>query len=71
MIKQFKNVVWQEGKYFVAQCLNIDISSFGESKEEALKNLQEATELYLEDADQKSIAEVTSPEIISSTLNYA
>ncbi len=39
MKTEFKNVVWKEGDYFVAQCLNIDISSFGESKDEALKNL--------------------------------
>lgn len=41
-----KKVVWKEGKYFVAQCLNVDISSFGKTKEAALKNLDEAIELY-------------------------
>lgn len=45
----FENVVWKEGKYYVAQCLNIDISSFGESRDEALSNLDEAINLYLED----------------------
>ena len=51
MMKTVKinNVVWKEGNYFVAQCLNIDISSFGNTKEEALANLQEALELYFED----------------------
>lgn len=44
-----ENVVWKEGKYYVAQCLNIDISSFGESREEAVANLDEAINLYLED----------------------
>ena len=44
-----KNVVWKEGKHYVAQCLNVDISSFGNSKKEALKNLDEALELYFED----------------------
>jgi predicted RNase H-like HicB family nuclease len=43
-----ENVVWKEGKYFVAQCLNIDISSFGDTREEALTNLDEAINLYLE-----------------------
>ena len=37
-----QNIVWQEGKHFVAQCLNVEVSSFGESKEEALTNLTEA-----------------------------
>ena len=24
---QLKNVVWKEGKYFVAQCLKVEVSS--------------------------------------------
>ena len=50
-----ENVVWKEGKYFVAQCLNVNVSIFGETKEEALYNLNEALELYFEDIDVKSI----------------
>ena len=50
-----KNIVWQEDKFFVAQCLNVDVSSFGSSKEDALKNLDEALELYFEDADMSTI----------------
>lgn len=57
------NIVWKEGKYFVAQCLNIDVSSFGKSYEEALKNLQEAIELYLEDAPKGSINKIEMPSI--------
>ena len=66
-----KHIVWRDGKYYVAQCLNIDVNSFGETKEEALKNLQEAIELYLEDADDKSIQEVEQPEIVSSNFEHA
>ena len=47
-----QNVVWKEGKFYVAQCLNIDVSSFGESKEEALSNLDEALNLYFEDKER-------------------
>lgn len=46
----YQSVVYQEGKYYVAQCLNVDVSSFGQTEQEALANLQEALELYLEDA---------------------
>jgi predicted RNase H-like HicB family nuclease len=46
---QINNAVWKEGDYFVAQCLNIDVSSFGNTKEEALFNLQEALELYFQE----------------------
>ena len=31
-----QNEVWKEGDFFVAQCLNVDVSSFGETKDEAL-----------------------------------
>ena len=44
-----KNVIWKEGKYYVAECLNNHVSSFGKTKKEALANLNEALELYFED----------------------
>ena len=44
---QFISIVWKEGRHFVAQCLNVDISSFGKTKKEAMKNLEEALELYV------------------------
>lgn len=43
-----ENAVWKEGVYYVAQCLNIDISSFGDTREEALTNLDEAINLFFE-----------------------
>jgi predicted RNase H-like HicB family nuclease len=44
-----KYIIYREGKYYVAQCLNVDVSSFGNSIEEARNNLKEALELYFED----------------------
>jgi predicted RNase H-like HicB family nuclease len=46
----YQSVVYKEGKYYVAQCLNVDVSSFGKTEQEAIANLREALELYLEDA---------------------
>ena len=66
-----ENVVWKEGKYYVAQCLNIDISSFGESRDEALKNLDEAINLFLEDDLHQEIQNVESPEIVHLSVKYA
>ena len=66
-----QNVVWKEGKYYVAQCLNIDISSFGESKEEALKNLDEALNLYFEDDKHEAIQKIENPEIVHLSVKYA
>ncbi len=66
-----KNVVWKEGKYYVAQCLNIDISSFGKTRKDALCGLDEALELYFEDVKNPAIAKVENPEIASLKLCYA
>jgi len=57
----YQSVVYQEGKYYVAQCLNVDVSSFGDTEHEALTNLQEALELYLEDAPSKNASIVKHP----------
>jgi predicted RNase H-like HicB family nuclease len=48
-----KYIIYKEGKYFVAQCLNVDVSSFGDSIQEAKDNLKEALELYFEDEKGK------------------
>jgi len=66
-----KNVVWKEGEYYVAQCLNVDISSFGKNKKEALANLDEALELYFEDMEMTHIVKVERPEVIKSSFQYA
>ncbi len=49
-MKAMKFCVYKEAPYYVAQCLNVDVSSFGETVEDAIANLKEALELYLEDA---------------------
>ena len=41
--------VTNEGNLFVAQCLEVDVASQGPTEDEALANLREALELYLED----------------------
>lgn len=43
-----QNLVWKEGKYYIARCMNVEVSSFGETKKEALDNLEEALDLYFE-----------------------
>lgn len=40
--------VWQEGAWFVAQCMELDVASQGETEDAALSNLEEALELHLE-----------------------
>ena len=49
MKRPFAATVWREGKWYVSQCLEVDVASQGETEEEALANLKEATGLYLEE----------------------
>ncbi len=58
-----KNVVWKEGRYYVAQCLNVDISSFGITKEKALAALDEALELYFEDQSKVELTPINKPQL--------
>jgi predicted RNase H-like HicB family nuclease len=46
MKKVFTASVWQEGEWYVAQCLEVDVSSQGKTEDEALTNLQDALELH-------------------------
>lgn len=41
-------IINQEGKWFVARCLELGVVSQGESVEDAQSNLKEAVNLYLE-----------------------
>lgn len=66
-----KNVVWKEGKYYVAWNLNTSVSSFGDTKKEALESLQEALELHLEDMPVSKIHKVERPDLIPLTFKYA
>jgi predicted RNase H-like HicB family nuclease len=68
---KFENIVWKEGDFYVAQCLNVEVNSFGSTKEEALANLQEALELYFEDIPVTEATQIENPEIISTELEHA
>lgn len=45
--------IMDEKKVFVAECVELGISDFGESVDEALKNLKNAIKLFLEEAPEK------------------
>lgn len=63
-----KNVVWKEGKYYVAQCLNVDVSSFGTTKRKALAALDEALELYFEDMKRVRMTKIENPELVKMSI---
>ena len=63
--------LWKEGDFYVAQCLNVEVNSFGETKQEALANLQEALELYCEDVPLTEENQIENPEIVSTQIEHA
>ena len=66
-----KNVVWKEGKYYVSWNINTDVSSFGNTKKEALINLQDALELYFEDEKIEKVEKIERPSLATLTLKHA
>ena len=48
-MQTFTAVIHQEDDLFIAECPEIGTASQGHSIEEAITNLKEATELYLEE----------------------
>jgi len=43
---QFTAAITHEGDWYVARCLQVEVTSQGDTIEEALDNLREALELY-------------------------
>ncbi len=49
----------REEEFIVAQCLNVEVASFGATREEAVANLKEAVELYFEGESGNAYTSVT------------
>jgi len=56
----------EEKKVFVADCIELGISDFGESVDEALANLKQAVYLVLEEApEKKELLEKEEPLLVT------
>ncbi len=67
--KIFTAIVHKEEDMYVAECLEVGTVDQGETVEEAIANLKEATRLYLEEAPLPHDA---SPRFVTSfDINYA
>lgn len=51
LIKKFgmNALVWREGAWYVAKAVEMEVASQGKTVVQALRNLEEAIELYFED----------------------
>lgn len=68
-MKQMAYVVYREDEFMVAQCLNVDVSSFGVTREEAVANLKEAVELYFENAPDSTFTSVADLKVGEELVN--
>lgn len=55
-MRTFTAIIQKEGKMYIAKCAEVGTVSQGKSIEEALANLKEATELYLEEFPLKEVS---------------
>ena len=62
-MKRIEIVLYHEGRHWVAQALNVDVSSFGETRDAARAAIKEALELYFEDAPDAEVVEVAEARI--------
>ena len=62
-------VVYREDEFMVAQCLNVDVSSFGATQEEAIANLKEAVELYFENETNPAFSSVADMNVGEELVN--
>lgn len=56
MSLKFTTTYHKEGKWYVAYCPELGVTSQGKTLEEAQKNIREAVELYLEDVPKKELS---------------
>jgi predicted RNase H-like HicB family nuclease len=59
-------VIWQEGDDFISLCPELGVSSCGSNLEEALAMLQEAVDLYLENARELDMLDETVAALTST-----
>lgn len=62
------NVIWKEGEYYVALCLNANISGFGRTRDQALKNLDDSLAIYLTTAKDSPVLHVNHVELMQKKI---
>ena len=64
MRNSYTALLQKEDDFYVALCPELDVASQGPSVEEAIANLKEAVELFLECADPKEVEQRLHREIL-------
>jgi predicted RNase H-like HicB family nuclease len=67
-MRQFTAIVHREEDWYVANCPEVGTVSQGRTLEEAVENLKEATELYLEEMDEAPVASISAITHFATTV---
>jgi predicted RNase H-like HicB family nuclease len=67
-VRTFTAVIYKEDELYVAECPEVGTASQGSTIEEAIANLKEATELYLEEFP---LSDVGRPLLTTFEATYA
>ena len=63
MARKFTARVWKEDDVYIAQCVEFEIASQGESEDDAVEMLRDAIALYLSEPDAGDVPNVTLREV--------
>ena len=69
MKKKFNIIIRKEWKKFITRVLENNISSFWDTKEEALKNTYEAIELYYEEEPKNNSYSIKEPSLLEYSFS--
>ena len=70
-MRNIRYVVYKEGEYYVSQCLNVDVSSFGKTIDEAISALKESVFLFFEDENDSSEYHVIGETLLGEDVIHA
>ena len=67
----FSALIKKDGDWYVARCMDLDVTSQGKTVEEAKANLKEALELYIESFGSDVSEVEREQDVIYTRLNVA
>lgn len=67
---KLKVIIYKDEEFYTAQCLDVDVATFGKTIAEAKHNIREALELYFDD-EQVETSRRSNREVPTLQLVYA
>jgi predicted RNase H-like HicB family nuclease len=64
MEKTIKALIYHDGEYYCAKCLEIDVFTQGKTIDETIKNLKEAVSLHLEGVNPATYGLIKEPGLL-------